>query len=174
MSERYLHLHFDAGLQHMDGETALRYARSRQGTNGEGSDFARAKRQQKVIMAAREKALGLTLFESLTKISDLVSTFGETVQSNVELNEMGLFYKLAKDFDPVNVKTYVLDTADPESGLLYNPPLEQFGGAWILLPLGDNWDEVQDFTNRIFYTERAPLDNSNSELPLSDDIVDQN
>ncbi len=33
---RFEHLHFDAGLQHMDGTLALKYVRSRKGTNGEG------------------------------------------------------------------------------------------------------------------------------------------
>src|SRR5690606_8070895 len=38
---RYEHLHFDAGVQSMDGETALRFVRSRHATGAEGSDFAR-------------------------------------------------------------------------------------------------------------------------------------
>jgi len=39
---------FTAGPQTMDGDIALKYARSRHSMdNGEGSDFARARRQQK-------------------------------------------------------------------------------------------------------------------------------
>src|SRR3990167_7312250 len=46
---RYEYLHFDAGSQTMNGETALKYARSRHSTNlNEQGDFARARRQQKV------------------------------------------------------------------------------------------------------------------------------
>jgi len=40
---RYEHIHFDKGLTHMDGANALKFARSRHGTNGEASDFASSK-----------------------------------------------------------------------------------------------------------------------------------
>jgi anionic cell wall polymer biosynthesis LytR-Cps2A-Psr (LCP) family protein len=41
----------------MDGALALKYVRSRHGYGVEGSDFARARRQQKVISAAKDKLL---------------------------------------------------------------------------------------------------------------------
>ena len=47
---------FDEGWTHMNGDTALKYSRSRHGTNGEGSDFARAERQQKILVAVKEGA----------------------------------------------------------------------------------------------------------------------
>lgn len=52
---RYESLSFQKGMQHMDGETALNFVRSRHGNNDEGSDFARGKRQQKVISAVMAK-----------------------------------------------------------------------------------------------------------------------
>jgi polyisoprenyl-teichoic acid--peptidoglycan teichoic acid transferase len=44
---RYKTIHFDKGIIHMDGATALEFARSREGDNGENTDFARSVRQQK-------------------------------------------------------------------------------------------------------------------------------
>lgn len=172
MDERFLHLHFDEGLQHMDGETALQYARSRQGTNGEGSDFARAKRQQKVILAAYEKGTNMNLIESVSKVSDLLDTFGETVESNMELTEALLFYKIAQNTDLGSVSLHVLDTADAQSGLLYNPPLEQFGGGWVLLPIGNNWDLVQSYVQEIFYTNRGEPTNETEEV-VEEEIVQE-
>jgi anionic cell wall polymer biosynthesis LytR-Cps2A-Psr (LCP) family protein len=49
----YITFHIDAGQQHLDGDTALKYARSRHTT----SDFDRAKRQQKLIIAIKDKML---------------------------------------------------------------------------------------------------------------------
>ncbi|MEJ2737318.1 MAG: LCP family protein [Anaerolineae bacterium] len=49
----YKTVHFDPGWQHMDGQQALEYARSRMST----SDFDRAKRQQQILLAIRERAL---------------------------------------------------------------------------------------------------------------------
>ncbi len=59
---KYQVVSFKEGEQSMDGLTALRFARSRHGNNGEGSDFARIKRQQKIIVSAKEK---LTSFNTL-------------------------------------------------------------------------------------------------------------
>ena len=46
--------HIDAGWQHLDGRTALKYARTRATA---GSDLDRVKRQQQVILAVRDKLL---------------------------------------------------------------------------------------------------------------------
>ena len=49
----YETVRFNAGVQHMNGATALIYARSRHGNNGQGSDFARSRRQQQIIVALK-------------------------------------------------------------------------------------------------------------------------
>ena len=54
---RYMHVHFDKGPNHMNGETALEYVRSRHAIGVEGGDFARSKRQEKVINAFKNKVL---------------------------------------------------------------------------------------------------------------------
>lgn len=51
---RYELLHFDAGLQHMNGTLALKYVRSRHSPTS-GSDFARTQRQRQVIDAVVSK-----------------------------------------------------------------------------------------------------------------------
>src|SRR6266568_9193172 len=62
----YQRIYFGPGPQWMDGRTALMYARSRHGM----SDFARAGRQQKVIVSLRNRALQLNM---LSKAPELVS-----------------------------------------------------------------------------------------------------
>lgn len=76
---------FESGKQVLDGERALQYARSRQSAdNGEGSDFARAKRQQKVIDAVKEKIYEQNLFSSLSNIL----VFLESLNGNLYLFEI--------------------------------------------------------------------------------------
>ncbi len=157
LSERYLHLHFDVGMQHMDGETALQFARSRQGTNGEGSDFARARRQQKVISAFQTEAKNMNLIEGISKISELYDLFGETVQTDVQLDEVLLVYKASQKVNLEEMTTHVLDNGFDESSVLYHPDESLFGGAWILLPKNNDWTIVQDYVQKIFYLERMPL-----------------
>ena len=75
---------FKAGPQLMDGDTALKYARSRQSQqNGEGSDYARAKRQQKVIDAFIKKFLSTETLLNPNKLMSLLSS----VQDNIKVSE---------------------------------------------------------------------------------------
>ena len=71
------HLGFtlEAGPHHLDGETALAYARSRHGS----SDFARARRQQELLGALRRAVLTP---QNLARLPDIVSTAGELVHTN--------------------------------------------------------------------------------------------
>lgn len=55
---RFEHLHFDAGVVHMDGAMALKFVRSRHSLQ-DGSDFGRSVRQKNVILAAKNKVLSL-------------------------------------------------------------------------------------------------------------------
>src|SRR3970282_549133 len=80
---RYEELSFTKGLKHMDGTTVLKFVRSRHGTGGEGSDFARSARQQKVILAFRQKVLSTETLTSPQKIIDLSKTFGDTIDTAI-------------------------------------------------------------------------------------------
>ena len=74
---------FKAGPQLMDGDTALKYARSRQSQqNGEGSDYARAKRQHKVIDAFIKKILSTETLLNPSKLMSLLSS----VQDNIKIS----------------------------------------------------------------------------------------
>ena len=61
---RYETISFQKGITHMDGSTALKYVRSRHATGVEGSDFARNRRQQKVLAAIKNE-----LKKSMGKLS---------------------------------------------------------------------------------------------------------
>ncbi|MCL4360712.1 LCP family protein [Patescibacteria group bacterium] len=92
---RYEHLHFDAGLQHMDGATALAYVRSRHSVQ-DGTDFGRAKRQRNLILAVREKIFSIGFIPKIIPFVDSLSrdfstdmTAGDLqtlIQKSAELN----------------------------------------------------------------------------------------
>ena len=80
---RYQTVTFKAGPQLMDGETALKYTRSRHSQqNGEGSDYARARRQQKVIDALKDAVLSSETLLNPTKLMAMFST----IQNNVKVS----------------------------------------------------------------------------------------
>ncbi len=71
-----------AGLQHLDGETALKYARTRHGD----SDYGRSRRQQEVIRAVADKVLSLDMIPTLLpKALMLVSTMRNSIDTNLPL-----------------------------------------------------------------------------------------
>ncbi|MDD5589875.1 MAG: LCP family protein, partial [Candidatus Portnoybacteria bacterium] len=65
-------LELPAGKNHLDGETALFFVRSRYST----SDFDRARRQQQVLLAIKNKALSSGILLNPVKIFELLNTMG--------------------------------------------------------------------------------------------------
>jgi LCP family protein required for cell wall assembly len=139
-SARYEHLHFDQGMTHMDGITALRFARSRYAEGEEGTDFARGKRQEKIIMAFRNKVFSTgTIFNSdrLTGLKDSVVSSIDTDISDIE---QGAFLKVFLGLGGTdNVKTISIEN------LLTNPKnTREYGGQWVLVP-APSLEELQSY-----------------------------
>ena len=146
---RYERVAFTAGRSHMDGETSLKFVRSRMGTNSEGSDFARSRRQQLVLEAFRGKVLSLETLSSPNKISELVKTFGRSVETDIPVADILTLYKLSKKVLQTN--SYVL-AAGTES-LLINPSQDDYGGAWVLVPKSGNFNDIHEFVRKVLNGE---------------------
>lgn len=82
----YQTVSFKKGPQLMDGETALKYARSRKAQSVEGSDYARARRQQKVIDAFVSKLLSTETLLNPTKLMAILTS----IQNNLKVSEFSL------------------------------------------------------------------------------------
>lgn len=160
---RYEHLHFDKGPQHMDGERALKFVRSRHGNNGEGSDFARSKRQEKVILAFREKVFSAQTFVNPVRLIGLYETFKGMVDTDIQPTEIDDFLKLAKKMQKSTIKSVVIDAGDSQTdrpGLLDTPePSSEFGYQWVIVPrtgIG-NYTEIQGFVRCEMRTGECPI-----------------
>jgi LCP family protein required for cell wall assembly len=90
---------FTKGPQFMSGKTALIYARSRHGDNGEGSDFARSRRQSIVVQAMLQKIKSQNAFQSISKFSEISSLLGKNVKTNINLAEMKSIVNFARSID---------------------------------------------------------------------------
>lgn len=148
---RYKHIRFEAGIQHMNGEQALEFVRSRHGINGEGSDFARSQRQQDVINAIKNKALSLGIILNPIKVLGIFNILKDNIDTNAELNEVDDFINLANKMKEAKITSAVIDFGDEKNGrigLLIHPPIsEQQKLQWVLIPrLGDgNFSEIQEY-----------------------------
>jgi LCP family protein required for cell wall assembly len=148
---------FSEGWTHMDGATALKYARSRHGSNGEGSDFARAARQQKMLLAVKDKTLSLGVLLNPAKLNRILGTIQDNVQTNLTLWEMMRFVKYIPDVSSENIAMHVLDN---RGGLLYDANIN---GAYVLLPYEDDWSELHAVADTIF--EKSPNDPTFTTAP---------
>lgn len=152
---RYQHVRFEAGLQTMDGETALKYVRSRMGTNGSGSDFDRSERQKLVIAAFARRVFDLKNLFSPKKLAELTATFDENVDTNFSQKEIAKVPTLISQIPEFNFRSLTL-SSEGEASLLYNPPVSEYGGVWVLLPKNNDWEtlrrEVKDFIFAEFKT----------------------
>lgn len=135
-------INLPAGKNFLDGQTALYLARARFST----SDFDRARRQQEILLAIKEKAFSLGILTNPVKVFNLSNTLGKHIKTDMTLDEITSLINLYSRLDFNRVKKRVFDTS-PE-GLLYSSQNEI--GAYILLPNGDNFDKIQAVSKRIF------------------------
>lgn len=98
---RYETLHFEAGRQLMDGETALKYVRSRHSPTY-GGDFARSERQKSVISALKNQVLSV---QFLPKLVPFISSLTRDMQMDIELNKIQEWISQADQLKNYEIKS---------------------------------------------------------------------
>jgi anionic cell wall polymer biosynthesis LytR-Cps2A-Psr (LCP) family protein len=131
---RYEELNFVAGETHMDGVTALKYARSRHALL-DGGDFNRARRQQNVIEAAKQKILSIGF---ISNIIPLLNDLEQHVKTDLPLAEMNKLLLEGRNASEYTTETLVLSDNFLTDGY------SSYGGYIIIPKAGmDKWSEVQ-------------------------------
>ena len=103
----YEPFHIDAGWQHLDGRTALKYARTRATP---GSDLDRARRQQQVILAVRDKLLKKKrLPQLLTQIGSLLAVYNRSIQTNLTPGQLRELIEFGAGIDRDMIHAVTLD-----------------------------------------------------------------
>jgi len=105
MDYGYDPLFIPAGLQHFDGQTALKYARTRHAD----SDFNRAYRQQQVLFAARNKALTMGVGEMILRAPSLYREVESGIRTDLSLEQLVRLAKTVSDIPSDNTQSRVLD-----------------------------------------------------------------
>ena len=132
---------FTKGLHHMDGETAIEYARARYVIDNpaEGTDFARSARQQLIMKAALTKLKDWRTWPSFFSALDALK---HTIYSNMSLADLAMF---ALKMDLNNAHRVGLSFSnvlmDSKSG----------DGQDILLPQNGDWNLIKTYINQQLY-----------------------
>lgn len=130
-------LYIPAGQQHMDGVTALKYARVRH----IDTDYERARRQQAVIMAIRDKIVSFEMLPHLLQRAPaLYSTLTDSFRTDMTLDEMLQLAQLAGEIEKDDIQTAVIDSN-------YVTPITSPNGAAVLEP---KLDAIHDLLRQTF------------------------
>ena len=152
-------VHFNAGPQHMDGATALIFARSREFADPlKGTNFARNKRQQLVLSAIKQKVLSVG---GLGNLPNLLNSLGDHVKTDLPLGDALALYDLVKNVDTTGFEHVSIDNSNfiydcgPPYGTASCPAAYEY-------PYDKSFATVQHFVQNIFppqaaLKEKAPV-----------------
>jgi LCP family protein required for cell wall assembly len=127
----------DPGPVHMNGPTALWYARSRYTSN----DYVRNRRQQEIMKGLLDRMLS---FDIITKAPDLFQQFQNSVETNLDIGTiMSLLPVALAVKDSGNINRYYIDNN-------YGWETHTETGAWVLSP---NIPAIQDLIRRVVYQQ---------------------
>lgn len=140
---------FKAGPQTMNGIKALQYSRSRHSLQAnEGSDFARSKRQQKVIVALKDKILSTNSAYNPKVALNLFNVLGNNVQTDFQVTDFASLFALSKKIDASHIIQKSFDNSP--TGMLTSDSSTAAG--YILLPTTGNWKAIQAAVANVFST----------------------
>lgn len=137
---------FKEGIQTMNGVKGLQYSRSRHALGVEGSDFARSRRQQKLILAIKEKALSANTVFNPKRVLETLSVLGDHIKTDFKPEDFARLYELSKEIDQSNVISKSFDNS-PEGMLVSS---SSAGTGYILKPADGDFDEIKEAVKNIF------------------------
>jgi len=143
--------YIEAGQHSLNGHDAMRYARTRATI---GSDFSRARRQQAVLLAMRDKALQIGI---IPKIPELWTSMAGTVQTDLQLVDILELAQLADEINPDKIQSAVIDnnmTVD------YTVPET---GARVLLPLRE---KIRGLVDQMFAESEPAVQEGPTEAEI--------
>ena len=132
---RYEIIHFDSGKQTMSGEAALKFVRSRNSLE-DGGDFGRAKRQQLLLEALKNKIISIGF---IPKIIPLLDELSDHIETDIPLDQMQELLSEAKNAEVYTIQRLVITNND------YLDYSRSDDGQFILIPKAgiDNWSDVK-------------------------------
>lgn len=152
---RYTTVEFVKGQEHMDGARALIYVRSRHAAGNTGSDFSRGRRQQAVLNGLRNKMLTFGVITDRHTLANLQTIGRSAIKTDISISEQLLLGNLLlnsnRTFQPISLPEDL--PQENKKGLLINPPLWQYGGAWVLVPKNDSFSQIHQYIQCVIQKE---------------------
>lgn len=150
----YEPFYMESGNQHMNGNTALKYSRSRETT----SDFDRSRRQQQILVAFREKVFSLGILTNPSKMMGIMQVLGDHLRTDMQTKELERMLTIVKDIDTKNIASRVLDNS------VDGPLQTSTDGGYYLVPKAGNYTEIQRIAHELFTDPYLQKENAKIEV----------
>lgn len=139
---RYETISFSKGKTKINGETALKFVRSRNSEGKEGSDFSREQRQQKVFMAVLNKLIGLAKKPNLKMYQQLYIIIDKLIKRDLTNQQATIISKNIIFKGGFKQKKIVLS-----EDFFTNPLLDsnQYNGLWVLIPTDNTYSLIHQY-----------------------------
>ena len=99
--------YIEKGWHHLDGETALKVARSRHSVMG---DFDRIKRQQDIIKATKQKVFEKYSQFDVIAFKNIFISLSNNLKTDLQLKELPRFYEISKKIKNYDINIETVDT----------------------------------------------------------------
>ncbi len=119
-----LHIHFEAGMQHIDGDDAVKILRWRKNNSGESlsvGDVGRVEIQHSFLRAVAKEMLSIG---TLTKIGDIVDIMNRNLDSNLNYGEMIWFGEQALGLGENSIRFHNLP--GDYTGTVWSPTYQNY------------------------------------------------
>jgi polyisoprenyl-teichoic acid--peptidoglycan teichoic acid transferase len=135
---RYQTVTFSEGLQHIDGERALIYVRSRHAEGDEGSDFARSRRQQDILVAFKTKFSKPEEWVKYSRNLAVVQAVDKATDTDMTVGEILTIGKAISQVKSDEIKKIAI------ADLFISPAMYLYGGRYVLVPKNSS-NEIYDY-----------------------------
>jgi LCP family protein required for cell wall assembly len=135
---RYEKIVFEKGLTKMDGETALKFARSRNAKGDEGTDLAREKRQQKIVEAIKNRFLSNEVLLNKKTLNNIYNVFLKNLETDIPKDKIIPFARFLFE-SRQNIKFLTI----PEEYLAISQKDKRYDYQYVFLPKSGTWDDLQ-------------------------------
>lgn len=137
---RYEHISFQKGWSRIDGATALKFTRSRNAKGDEGTDFARGKRQQKVMTALYETIRERLQSLNMQEFYRLYFLLDALIERNIPNKDMVYLLKEIILRQPFSFREITLAPA-----FFLVPPYENYQGKYVLVPRTGDFTALHNY-----------------------------
>ncbi|OGK10538.1 hypothetical protein A2767_04730 [Candidatus Roizmanbacteria bacterium RIFCSPHIGHO2_01_FULL_35_10] len=137
---RYETVSFKKGSNHMDGKTALKFIRSRHADGAEGNDFARNRRQQKILAAIKKKLIESAVKPNLKNWKKISNSLDDLITRDISNQQAAIILKnivFSKDFSQKDI------LLAPD--LFFVPQLSSQNDQYTLIPKEKNFSEIHRY-----------------------------